>query len=482
MGEAPLFLSPDSSESDARATHRVRKRTRPVESVSPDAKTAGLVPTAPDEATSALPLLVEPVEGVPPLIDTSGDLERVAEKLAVSSEPIAVDTERAQGRTYGSAAYLVQIRRADVGTFLIDSHSLPDLSLLSGPLNAEWILHAADQDLACMQDLGLRPISIFDTEIAARLLGSEHFGLGALTEEYLGIRLKKNHQNEDWSTRPLPKDWLAYAALDVELLPQLREVLSSKLEESDRWDWAEQEFAYELQTPVTPRPNHWRNLKGIGKLRRPEELAVARELWREREEIARETDTAPGRVLTPGAIIEASINHPESKRELLKINDFKRPMARRNMDSWWQAATRAYDLPAEKYPARSASDPYSVPAATQWKRIDPVAAERLAEVRDAVALIAEPLKVAPDVILSARVQRALAWWPINREIPTPEHPAAKRVAVGTKGQFVDAVIRRLEQAGARPWQRDLFRSYLDSSSQPLPKVKAALPRPPRAAA
>ncbi|WRS29583.1 HRDC domain-containing protein [Actinomycetaceae bacterium MB13-C1-2] len=482
MGESPLFLAPNDPEPEALATRRVRKRRRSAETAMSNADSPSTPLAGPDEVTDELPLLVEPAEGVPSLIDTFADLEQAAGKLSGSSEPVAVDTERAQGRTYGSAAYLVQIRRGDVGTFLIDSHLLPDLSVLSRTLDAEWILHAADQDLACMQDLGLRPSSIFDTEIAARLLGSQHFGLGALTEEYLGIRLKKNHQNEDWSTRPLPKDWLAYAALDVELLPQLREVLTSRLEESDRWAWAEQEFDYELRAPLAPKPNHWRNLKGIGKLRRPEELAVARELWREREEIAKDTDTAPGRVLTPSAIIEASLSRPASKRELLQINDFKRPVARRNIDSWWHAATRAYDLPAGAYPARSAADPYSVPAAGQWKRIDPVAAERLTEVREAVASIAEPLKVAPDVVLSAKVQRALAWWPLNREVPTPEHPSPKRIELKTKAQFIDAAIQRLEQAGARPWQRDLFRSYLDSFNDPLPNVRAASPRPPRVTA
>lgn len=479
MADSPQFLSPKASGSDTQSVRRIRKRQGSGRRSLGASEPPDLATDEQVAEESTLPLLVEPRGGIPPIIDTASALDKAATKLLSSVEPVAVDTERAQGRTYGSAAYLVQIRRSDIGTFLIDAHALPDLSILSQSLNTEWILHAADQDLACMEDLGLAPSSIFDTEVAARLLGAEHFGLGALTEEYLGIRLKKNHQNEDWSTRPLPKDWLAYAALDVELLPQLREVLYSKLQESGRIEWAEQEFSYELSNPIRPRPNHWRNLKGIGKLKRSADLAVAKELWLEREEIARRTDTAPGRVLTGNAIIEAALTHPESRKEILKIADFRRPLARRNAEKWWQAVSRAYEMPRDQLPPRPVSDPFSVPAAGQWKRIDSSAAERLSEVREVVGAIAEPLDIAPDVVLSAKVQRSLAWWPINHEVPTAENPQPRRVSIRSKSAFVDAVIDRISYSDARPWQQELVRSYLEATRNPLPKIRAAEPRPTR---
>lgn len=437
------------------------------------------LPAQDGEEQSSLPLLELPSEGIPPVIDTAEALRRAADRLVKSSNPAAVDTERAQGRTYGSAAYLVQIRKSDVGSFLIDSHALPDLSVLSPALDGEWILHAADQDLACMADLALRPSSLFDTEIAARLLGSEKFGLGALTEEYLGIRLKKNHQNEDWSQRPLPESWLSYAALDVELLPELREVLWARLEQSERTEWALQEFDYELNFPNKPRANHWRNLKGLGRVKHPEQLAVARELWLAREELAKSTDTAPGRVLTGNAIVDASLMNPESKQDLLKIGDFKRPMARKNIDLWWKVTSKALDLPASELPDRPRSDRFSVPVAAQWKRLDSQAFERLEEVREMAQVIADPLGVAPDVVLNAKTQRILAWWPIDHQIPTPENPVPARVKTSPKPAFIDAVSNRLSQAEARPWQVSLIREYMAGTRNPLPKVKEAAPRAQR---
>ena len=137
---------------------------------------------------------------------------------------MAVDAERASGYRYSQRAYLVQLRRAGAGTFLIDPIELPDLSSLDEALaDAEWILHAANQDLPCLAELGMRPRRLFDTELAGRLLGSERVALGTMLEQYLGISLEKGHSAADWSTRPLPHDWLVYAALDVELLIELRD-------------------------------------------------------------------------------------------------------------------------------------------------------------------------------------------------------------------------------------------------------------------
>ena len=137
---------------------------------------------------------------------------------------LALDAERASGYRYSQRAYLIQLRRAGAGTALIDPVPLPDLSCIQEATEgAEWILHAATQDLACLAEVGLHPSSLFDTELAGRLLGYPRVGLATLVETILGAGMKKEHSAVDWSTRPLPEPWLEYAALDVEVLLELRE-------------------------------------------------------------------------------------------------------------------------------------------------------------------------------------------------------------------------------------------------------------------
>ena len=143
--------------------------------------------------------------------------------IAAGEGPVAIDAERASGYRYGQRAYLVQVRREGAGTWLIDPVGCPDLTPLDEAIGAaEWILHAATQDLACLAEVGLRPRQLFDTELAARILGLPRVGLAAVVEHYLGLSLAKEHSAVDWSTRPLPEPWLRYAALDVEVLDELR--------------------------------------------------------------------------------------------------------------------------------------------------------------------------------------------------------------------------------------------------------------------
>ncbi len=399
----------------------------------------------------ALPILAEPSEGIPPLIDDQSQLEVARQQLSTSSMPVALDTERAQGRRYGSGAYLVQVRKDNVGTFLIDSHQLPDLSLLQDALDTTWIFHAADQDLRCLIDLGLEAPNLFDTETAARLVGFRHFSLGALTEQILNISLKKTHQDEDWSRRPLPTSWLAYAALDVELLTELKLQLTERLEEAGRLEWAEQEFVYELANPVEPRPPSWRNLKGLGRLRSPRELAIAKELWITREEIGKTTDNAPGRVLSTRGIIDAAILQPKGRNALTGIDTFRRPLARQNMDAWWEAIKRAYELPTDQLPQRRRAEPGVIPAASTWKQSNPEGLTRLNEVRSIAASLGDALNLDPEIVLTPKVQRELAWEPL---------PGARR----SKKALLQAVEARLDSSEARDWQKELFVEGLEKSA------------------
>lgn len=424
MGEPPLFREPLMPETSPHTSHPTRTPSR-----DGAANNGGGTP-APTTEEGRQRLLRSPAGGIPPVITTREDLVEIASRLRASHEPVAIDTERAQGYRYGGGAYLVQIRKENVGTFLIDPRAFTTLSALAPALAETWILHAADQDLLCLRDIGLEPTSIFDTEIAARLVGYTRFSLGALTEQILGITLEKSHQNEDWSLRPLPVDWLRYAALDVELLPALHSTLSSLLADAGRSEWARQEFAHDLTHPLLPRDHGWRDLKGLGKIRTRRGLAIARELWKVREELGKELDVSPGRILATDGIVAAALVAPTTRRGLTSLEQFRRARARKHMDLWWSAISKARSLPDDALPPlKVPPNPHYVPPANLWRRNNPEAWERLQTMRHLAEKAAEPLGLQAEVVLEPRTQREVAWTPLP-------------------GDLGEALTR----AGARPWQ------------------------------
>lgn len=398
-----------------------------------------------DEATPKV--LTRLREGVPDVIDTPKELDLAIKRLGESSLHVAIDTERAQGFRYGSGAWLVQVRREDVGTYLIDSHALPNLHKLGEALDATWIFHAAGQDLPSLGELGLTPTTIFDTEIAARLVGTRSFSLTGVCETHLGVSLKKSHQSEDWSVRPLPTNWLRYAAMDVELLPALEEVLGNKLKEQGRRGWATQEFEYLRTHPHSPRENRWENLKGIGRLRKPRQWSFAKALWEAREQVAVELDLAPTRILSNRGIIEASMAEPDTRRKLQSLPEFRRPRARRYTDIWWDAVKSAKYLTAAEMPGSpNIRDEGTVPPLAQWRKMRPTAVPRLHVMRQLTAQSAQKLDLDADVVLEPRVQREVAWTPLN-----------------SKGEFEE----RLALAEARPWQRELLLEEFAQTPEPF---------------
>ena len=255
--------------------------------------------TAGEPADRVVEPLLEPRDGLPRLVAGQADLEAATRALAAGTGPVAVDAERASGFRYGQRAFLVQFRRQGAGTVLIDPIACADLSGLDEVLaGTEAVLHAASQDLPCLAELGYRPRQLFDTEVAGRLLGCPRVGLAAMVESLLGLGLEKSHSAADWSTRPLPDEWLRYAALDVEVLVELRDVLEQQLTDQGKIDWAQQEFAAVLAAqPHPPRADPWRRTSGIHRLRNRRALAVVRELWLERDKIAQRRDTSPTKVL-----------------------------------------------------------------------------------------------------------------------------------------------------------------------------------------
>ena len=204
------------------------------------------------------------------------DLDRAVAALAAGHGPVAVDAERASGFRYGHRAFLIQLRRDGAGTMLIDPMACPNLTGLDEALaDTEVVLHAASQDLPCLAELGFRPRALFDTELAGRLLGFPRVGLGALVESVLGWTLEKGHAAADWSVRPLPAELLRYAALDVELLVELRDALAAQLVAQGKTEWAEQEFAAVLAAkPPGPRPDPWRRTSGIHRVHTRRGLAI----------------------------------------------------------------------------------------------------------------------------------------------------------------------------------------------------------------
>ncbi|MYX61641.1 ribonuclease D, partial [Streptomyces sp. SID8382] len=313
-------------------------------------RTTGGAP--PDDLPPAPVPLLEPREGIPPVTADADALAEVIATFAAGHGPVAVDAERASGYRYGQRAYLVQLRRAGAGTALIDPVGCPDLSGLGAVIaDAEWVLHAATQDLPCLRDIGMVPARIFDTELAGRLAGFARVGLGAMVENILGYALEKGHSAVDWSTRPLPEPWLHYAALDVELLVDLRDALEEELTRQGKLDWAHQEFAaIAAAPPAPPRKDPWRRTSGMHKVRRRRQMAVVRELWTARDRIAQRRDVSPGKVLGDAAIVEAALALPANVRALAALSGFGHRMNRRQLEQWQAAVDRARALPEADLP------------------------------------------------------------------------------------------------------------------------------------
>ncbi|HEY1702202.1 MAG TPA: HRDC domain-containing protein [Trebonia sp.] len=382
--------------------------------------------------------LTEPREGLPPVITDEADLADAVGRLAAGTGPIAVDAERASGYRYGQRAYLVQLRRADAGTVLIDPIACPDLSGLDAAMaEVEAVFHAASQDLPCLAEIGYRPRRLFDTELAGRLLGYPRVALGTMLEEVLGYRLAKEHSAADWSIRPLTQEMLRYAALDVEILTDLRDALAVQLREQGKEEWARQEFAAVAAAPTpAPRPDPWRRTSHIHKVRTRRALAAVRELWQARDAIAREADLSPRRVLSDQAIIEAARTLPVSRPQLDAIGGFTARHARRHGPEWMAAVRRARVLSDEELPEVTGGPSAGPPPPNRWSERHPEAAARLAAARAAVKAIAEDHGLPAENLVPPDAVRRVSWEP-------PEPATA------------DAVADELSRLGARPWQAEL---------------------------
>ena len=401
--------------------------------------------TTPD-TPAAVPLLV-PSDGVPDVVDTEEKFTSALKSLESGTGPFAVDAERASGYKYSARAYLIQIKRTGGGLHLIDpipfgpGHAL--FSQLNDLLNTdEVILHASTQDLPCLREIGINPTKLFDTELGGRIAGLPRVGLGPLLESLMGVSLAKEHSAVDWSTRPLPNEWLNYAALDVELLVELREKIYELLSGANKWQWAEQEFAAILLTPPSPpRIDPWRRTSGMHKIKKRDQLAIIKNLWTARNEIARSNDVASGKLLNDSAIIEFAIHKPLTKKDAEKA---LRPIGMRarwseNMPTWISAIESALNTPEDQWPPmKSGAD--TLPPIKLWRERFPEKYAPLTHARFAVETMAHGLSIPAENLISPEIIRRICWAP-----PTPRATNAD----------VNALSEAMAALGARPWQIEI---------------------------
>lgn len=381
--------------------------------------------------------LLELAGGLPPVIDTPEALADYCALVAAGSGPVAIDAERASGYRYSSRAYLIQIKREGAGIGLIDPIPFGTLEVLAEAIgDAEWILHAATQDLPCLAEVGLRPAALFDTELAGRLLNYPRVGLATLVETLLGRQLLKEHSAVDWSTRPLPEPWLEYAALDVEVLVELRAILTRQLDEAGKADWARQEFEHLRGFQPTVRVDAWRRTSGLHKVRGRRTLGAVRALWETRDRIAQERDVTPGRLIPDAAIVAAASAMPTSRGALMSTPGFHGRGASRFANEWLAAIREAVEMPEDELPTRVTHGD-GPPAPRSWADKDPVAARRLEIARAAVAAIAETQQLPVENLLTPDHLRRVMWTP-----PTTRDPV----------ELLESVIDQLRALGARSWQ------------------------------
>jgi ribonuclease D len=308
---------------------------------------------------------------------------------------IAVDTEGASFHRFVDRIYLLQLSTR-TQTTILDPLTIgtPDrLGRLLEDEAVEVVFHDADYDLRLLhQDYGWQTTHIFDTRIAAQLLGIRAFGLAALLERYFGIKLEKKHQRADWSMRPLPQDMLDYAAQDTMYLLDLRDRMRADLEAAGRLEWALEEFQRLEGTRWESEPdgNGFLRIKGTRDLNR-RQLAIFRELVAWRDEVASELDRATFRVAGNEALLEVARQAPRALDVLTAIRGVPRGIAGRRGKDILAAVQRGLDVPEGELPR--------FPRAPRWERDSDFDARvtRLRSVREAAAT---RLALDPGVLIS----------------------------------------------------------------------------------
>ena len=387
------------------------------------------------------------------LVNTAAELEIGTKDLLAGDGPLAIDAERASGFKYSQRAYLIQLHRRNSPILLIDPIAIgvedpAAFSRLATAINGiPWILHAATQDIPCLAELGLRPTKIIDTELAGRLLGLDRVGLGSMVQELMSLALAKEHSAADWSTRPLPETWLNYAALDVDVLPELAERLLDELTRADKLEWAEQEFNHLLSfAPKAAKVDKWRGASGLNTIRDERGFAVVKSVWQAREELGKRLDVSPGRLIPDSSLIELAISRPKTKGEMSANKKFAGRASRSYLDTWWAALNEGLKDPK---PPEMRIKSEGIPNHRIWAHKHPEADARLQALKAAMTKLSGEYSVPTENILTPDYMRQLAW---NLEI-----------------QYEDEVREFLRNCGARGWQLDLVSAEFSAclTDQPI---------------
>ena len=335
-------------------------------------------------------------------LDTPQDSSRFLRSIA-GVDLLAIDTEGASFHRFVDRIYLLQLSTRDRSAIIdpLPIGTPQDLGVLLESPKIQVVFHDADYDLRLLhQDYGWQVRNIFDTRVAAQLLGIRAFGLAALLEKYFGVKLDKKHQRADWSMRPLTRDMLDYAAQDTMHLLALRDRLADELKRSGRWDWACEEFALLEATrwDADDAANAFLRMKGARDLNR-RELAILRELVSWRDDVARKADRATFRVLGNEPLLEIVRGKASTREALAAIKGMPRSLLERSANDLLDAVRRGLALPDAELPR--------FPKALRWER-DPdfdARASALRTVRDAAAA---RLDMDPGVLCSRDRLEAVA--------------------------------------------------------------------------
>ena len=299
------------------------------------------------------------------------------------SKLVALDTEGASFHRFVDRIYLLQVSTRE-RTAIIDPLPIGvprELGSVIEDPAVEIVFHDADYDLRLLQqDYGWQVRNVFDTRVAAQLLGIKAFGLAALLEQFFKVKLDKKHQRADWSMRPLTKDMLDYAAQDTMYLPALRDELKSQLEQKGRWTWAREEFTRLEATKWSQEDEAaaFMKMKGARDLSR-RELALLRELVAWRNSVAAEQDRATFRVLGNEPLFEIAKTAPRDRSALSAVKGMPRGILERNSQELIDAVSRGLAVPDADLPR--------YPRGPRWDR-DPDFDTRVSAiktVRDAIA-------------------------------------------------------------------------------------------------
>lgn len=316
---------------------------------------------------------------------------------------LALDTEGASFHRFVDRIYLLQLSTAEREAVIdpLPIGTPARLGVLLEDPQVEVVLHDADYDLRLLhQDYGWRVTHLFDTRVAAQLLGIRAFGLAALLEQFFGIKLDKKHQRADWSMRPLTADMLDYAAQDTRFLLSLRDRLHEELVRKGRWHWAQEEFTRAEGTrwePEVPDTSFLR-LKGARDLTR-RELARLRELVRWRDTIAAELDRATFRVAGNEVLLDLARSAPSTRESLFSVKGFPRGMSDARAQEALQAIVRGNKVPDADLPR--------FPKAARWDR-EPDFDERVARLKAIRDAAAADLDLDPGVLCSRDRMEAVA--------------------------------------------------------------------------